>query len=226
MNLLEVGSSTVSKLVKKTGLHRSYIYDILNKLIDFGLATFITKNNKKYFEVSDPSNILNSLDSKEQEIKLNKEKLSKIIPLLIKNQNKSLETQQAKIFLGKKGIKSLLEDILNTNEDFITFGAEGKFREIFKWYFTNWQKRRVKDKIRYKVIYNIKLKGKRPTKEQKLVQKKFLPEKYEFPATTEVYKNKTIIIIWDKEPIAFLIESRKVAKTFKNYFGLLWGLAK
>ena len=224
--LLELGSATVSDLVKKTGLHRSYTYDILDKLIDVGLTSFIIKNNKKYFNVENLERVLQILKDKEVKIKEDEKEINKILPELIKRQKIAVEKQEARIFVGKEGIKSILEDILKTKKDFIAFGAEGKFKDIFKWYFDNWQKRRSKLRLKYKIIYNSKLKGKRPTKEQKLVEVGFLPEKYEFPATTIAYGNKLSIIVWEVSPIGFILESEKAVKSFLGYFDLLWSIGK
>lgn len=226
LSLLEIGSTTVSSLVKETELHRSYIYDILEKLINLGLVSFTIKNNKKFFNAENPKRIIKLIEDKEEIIRKNKKEIDKILPQLIEKQRISLERQEARIFMGKEGIKSILEDILNYKKDFIAFGAEGKFKDIYKWYFNNWQKRRTKLKINYKVIYNSKLKGKRPTKEQKLVEARFLPKKYEFPATTIVYKNKIAILLWEIHPIGFTIESKEITRSFLSYFELLWKVAK
>ncbi len=226
LGLLELDSATVSSLVKRTGLHRSYIYDILDKLIDLGLVGFIIKNNKKFFNAENPERILQFIEDKEEEIEKDREEIKKILPQLVEKQHKAIEKQEARIFIGKEGIKSILEDILQAGKDFVAFGAEGKFKDIYKWYFSNWQIRRVKSKIKYKIIYNSKLKGKRPTEEQKLVDVKFVSEKYEFPATTIVYGNKVTIILWDVSPIGFVLESKDVVKSFLSYFDLLWNLGK
>ena len=224
--LLEIGSATVSTLVKKTGLHRSYVYDILDKLIDLGLVSFTIKNNKKFFNVENPEIIVKIVENKKEELEKDKEEISKIIPKLVQKQHTVLERQEARVFIGKGGIKSVLEDILNVGDDFVGFGAEGKFKDIFKWYFTNWQRRRVESGVKYKIIYNVKLRGQRPTKEQKSVQVKFLPEKYEFPATTIIYGDKVAILLWDKSPIGFVLESKEVVKSFSSYFDVLWKVAK
>ncbi len=226
LSLLELASATVSILVKKTGLHRSYIYDILDKLIDFGLVSFTIKNNKKFFNAENPESITRFIETKKKQIEKDKEELDKILPRLTEKQRTTIERQEARIFTGKDGIKSVLEDILNQKKDFVAFGAEGKFKEIYKWYFSNWQKRRTKLKINYKVIYNSKLKGKRPTKEQRLVEARFLPKKYEFPATTIIYTDKVAILLWDTNPIGFVIESKEIVKSFISYFELLWVIAK
>jgi len=226
LSLLYIGSATVSQLVKKAGLHRSYIYDILDKLIDFGLVSFTIKNNKKFFNIESPEKMVKIIESRKEEIEKDREAIENVLPQLIEKQKTALEKQEARVFIGKEGIKSILEDILIIGQDFVGFGAEGKFRNIYKWYFTNWQRRRVEQRIKYKIIYNIRLRKKRPTKEQKLVQVKFLPEKYEFPATTIVYENKVAILLWDKSPIGFVLESKEVVKSFLSYFDVLWNTAK
>ena len=226
LTLIESGVLTIGDLVKKTVLHRSYIHDILAKLIDLGLVGFVTKNNKKYFEAGIPEKTLEILENKEENIKQSKQEIASILPELKKRQSISAVKQEAKIFLGKQGIKAILEDILASKNNFVALGAEGKFKDIFKWYFDNWQKRRIKQKTKYKIIYNETLKGKRPTKEQKLVETRFLPEKYEFPATTIIYKNKVGIITWQANPIAFLLENEQTAKSFTSHFEILWNIAK
>lgn len=226
LNLLEIGSATVSNLVKKNGLHRSYVYDILDKLIDLGLVSFIIKNNKKFFDAENPDRILQILKNKEVKIKESEKEINKILPELIKRQKIAVEKQEAKVFIGKEGIKSILEDILKIKKDFVAFGAEGKFKDIFRWYFDNWQDRRANLAIRYRIIYNSKLKGKRPTPEQRLVEVRFLPAKYDFPATTIVYGDRIAVIIWDISPVGFILESKPAVKSFLSYFDLLWNLEK
>jgi len=73
---------------------------------------------------------------------------------------------------------------------------------------------------------NKELQGKRPTQEQRLVQVKFLPEKYEFPATTIVYGDKIAILLWDKSPIGFVLKSKEIVKSFLSYFEVLWSVAE
>jgi HTH-type transcriptional regulator, sugar sensing transcriptional regulator len=223
--LLELGSATVSNLAKKTGLHRSYVYDILDKLIDVSLANFIIKNNKKYFNAENPERVLQILKNKEEEIKESEREISEVLPELIQRQKIAIEKQEARIFLGKEGIKSILEDILKIKREFKVLGAEGKFKDIFKWYFYNWQIKRVKSRISNKIIYNEKLRGLRPLKEQKLTEVKFLSEN-NFPSTIIIYGSKIAIIIWENNPIAFLLESESAKKTFENYFEMLWKIAK
>ena len=58
--LLELGETTTGKISKMTRLNSSKIYDILERLIDKGLVSYVLKNKIKYFNALEPQNILKS----------------------------------------------------------------------------------------------------------------------------------------------------------------------
>src|SRR3990167_825497 len=64
--LMEIGETTTGAIVKKTGLHRVLIYDALGSLIKKGLASYVIKENVKYFQATDPGRILDFLKEKEE----------------------------------------------------------------------------------------------------------------------------------------------------------------
>ena len=46
------------------------------------------------------------------------------------------------------------------------------------------------------------------------------------PLNLNIYSNKILFISWSKEPMAFLIESKQIAKNFKDLFIELWEKTK
>ena len=55
---------------------------------------------------------------------------------------------------------------------------------------------------------------------------KYLDEKNLIPSTIAIYEDKVLNIIWEKEPLAVLFTSEKISESYKNYFTLLWKIAK
>ena len=55
--LSKLGSSTVGPIVKESKVAYSNIYDILNRLIEKGIVSFIIKQKTKYFQAASPSNL-------------------------------------------------------------------------------------------------------------------------------------------------------------------------
>jgi len=49
---------------------------------------------------------------------------------------------------------------------------------------------------------------------------------YSPPVTTFIYSNKVATIIWGETPTAFVIESKEAAEGYRNYFELMWNVAK
>ena len=62
--LIKFGKSTTTALTKQTGIHRTYIYDILEKLKEKGLISQIREEGKQYFMASDPSRLKDYLNEK------------------------------------------------------------------------------------------------------------------------------------------------------------------
>ncbi|MDI6738179.1 MAG: hypothetical protein QME12_06745 [Nanoarchaeota archaeon] len=59
-----------------------------------------------------------------------------------------------------------------------------------------------------------------------LAEIRHLPKEYESPVSLNVYGGKVAIIVWGVEPAAILIANTDVAKSFRNYFELMWKMAK
>ena len=217
--LLELGQAHVGEITKKSQVNRTNIYDALERLIKKGLATYVLTANRKLFSPVSPKQLKQILKEKEQT-------LDEILEDLEIKYNSTTSTEQATIFKGKKGIKSIFEDILKENSTILAYGAQSKFTEIFPDYHIHWNDRRAKLKLKIKMIYNRKVKQSKQEENLKLLEMKFLPGHYDFPSTIIIYDNKVATIAWTEQPIAFLIESKEVAKSNTNFFNILWKIAK
>jgi HTH-type transcriptional regulator, sugar sensing transcriptional regulator len=222
--LLELGSTPAGPLVKKLSMHRAAVYNLLDLLLDKGIISYVTKHNIKHFEAHDPERLLEYIKLKKQQLDEKEKKLKEILPELQLKKNIAITTQKATIFTGKRGIKSVLEDILKIRKPWLVFGAEGKFKDLFPTYFLHHHNQRAKLKIPLKIIFNEKLRKKR--KSLPHAQIKFLSEKYLSPSTTYVYGDTIAIIIWNPEPMAFVIKSEQVASSYHSFFEVLWDTAK
>jgi len=64
-SLAEIGQTSAGNIIKQTRLHRSVVYETLDKLINKKLAFKITKKRIAYFQATDPAVILEK--AKEQQ---------------------------------------------------------------------------------------------------------------------------------------------------------------
>ena len=235
LTLLETGRAPISVLSAKTKHNRTSLYDIIDGLVKKGLVSYIFEEKKKYFEAAKPQRLLEYAQQKEEE--LAKEKVSlkdligdlqKISPLLPNNVH-------VQIYRGRKGLITILEDVLvscKKGDETLAFGLGGSnMIRIVGPYYKNYIKRSTNKEygISFRAIFNQSEKNDTIVKNLgaiPLTKVKFSFEKYDLPTQTRVYANKVAIIILEKDPVAILIEDKKIADGYRYFFEFLWKLAK
>lgn len=227
--LLRLGESTAGPIVDEAKITRSKIYDILERLKQKGLVSYITKDSTKQFIASNPKNILKYLEEKEKEINLEKQRFQKIIPDLENHYKKAIEKGIAEVFLGIKGMQNAFNVIINefeSKERYYAFGAsKGENIEEIQKFFDVLQLERKKKNVRSMIIFNKSSRGLFKSQEgSKLVDARYLLDST--PASINIYKNYVIIAILSQNPITFLIRNKEAADSFKEYFRSMWKIAK
>ncbi|OGJ19970.1 hypothetical protein A3K73_03355 [Candidatus Pacearchaeota archaeon RBG_13_36_9] len=220
--LLELGSTNAGEIIKKTKLHRNIVYDNLNKLIEKGLVSFVLIRNIKHFEATSSSELKDYIEKQKQEI-LEKEKIAnQIIPEINKARESPEMKQEAAIFKGIRGVKTILDESTKTKTELLVFGTGWGAKETLKEYYEQWHLELRQNKVKARILLPIDKKGSymRP------FTAKYLPASNIMPSTIAVYGNNVLNVIWDKEPIAILIISEKAAESYRSYFNLLWKIAK
>ncbi len=211
--LIDLGPSLAGQISRKTGLHRRTVYDITEMLIKKGLIGYILQNNKKLFQASNPNRILEIIQEKQN-------LLTPLVQELSEKYKKTKQKEQTNFYKGKEGLKNIFEDQLEAKEILI-LGASPKAYEILEFYFHWYDKKRKSKKIKTKIITTNK-----SIKNISLAEIKYLPQKYSNPVALNIYDDKTAIILWATEPIAILIKNKEIAEAYKQYFELMWKIAK
>ena len=220
--LIELGASLAGDITKKANINRSNCYDALQRLMEKGLVSYVIKANRKYFQAETPQKFLELIKEEENQLKIKEKEIKEILPQLIEKSKISIEKPEATIYKGKKGIKSIFEDILK-HKEFCVFGSSGKFKEVLGPFFSLFQKRGKENKIRCKLIASDAV---RNTEIVVHAETKFLPKNYITLISTIVYGNKVAIISWTNNPVGFLIEDKQTADSYRTYFEFMWGIAK
>lgn len=217
IELLKMKEATATTISNKTGIDRVLIYQIVSKLILKGFISQIVKNKIKYFHAANPSYLVEILKEK-------KKTLDDVMPRL-KELAKSQESDvKVELFQGKEGLRKILKDILNTEENYSVLGEEGKLQKIIPLDLEIFLSRIIQFKIKEKVLIRKDLKGKIPI--TKNSECKYIPEKYLSPVTTIIYGNKVASLILNEPFYVSLTTNEDFAKSFNSHFQLLWKIAK
>jgi sugar-specific transcriptional regulator TrmB len=211
--LLELGSSQVGVIIKKTGIPSSKIYEILEKLINRGLVNYVIKNNIKNYQASDPKYLINYLDEKRRN-------LQEILPQLIAKQNNS-KKQSVEIFEGQKAVFTLFTDLIGdakAKEQYFVFSIDEENKnEQANLFLRNLTIRRKEKKLDVRVLKNIKNHMKEKNTK---IQLKYTS--FNLPQGITIFRNSVILLSWVDYPIAIKIESSIFAKQQRDFFLDLW----
>jgi len=227
--LLELGQDSANSIIKKSGIPNSKLYSTIEKLIKKGLASYVIKNNVKYFRASDPKNLIDLLDTKEQQIVQQKEKIRELLPQIEIRRKLGKEKQEATVYESMSGIKVALNyllDILNPGEEYYVFTlGEELAEENAINFFRNFHYERIKKKIKVKLLGPEKIRGVINKHHEYSDSEVRLTEK-ELPVGTFIFKNHIMILVWGETPTAFLIKSKTTFEHYEKLFGSFWKQAK
>jgi len=230
--LIELGDSTRSDIVNKSGVAGSKVYDLIDKLMQKGLISVYIHNKIKHFKPTNPHQIINYIDEKKQEI-LNIEKEAKLLlPSLMLKFNSSKEEQEVELINGLKGLEIIFREqvaLLKKGEAcYVIGGTKGTDEEIIQVFFEKIHLLREEKGIRTLMIYNLAQKN----SVNKLYSSKKYPHTrtrfidHTSPVAINIYKDRTVIIIFGNKISAIHIKSQDIANSFVGYFNLLWKISR
>ncbi|MCA9487894.1 MAG: hypothetical protein KC516_02945 [Nanoarchaeota archaeon] len=227
-SLLDLGETTSGPLIKKSGISGSKVYEILDKLIKKGLVRYITKEKTKYFQVASPSRILDYIDQKEKSLLNQKKEMENLLPELEKKFKGTETKREAFVLEGFGGIKTFFKMILEElkkGEEYYVFslGDDLKDKNVLL-FLKQYHNKREEKGIKLKLLLNPSERNFVEDYKYKLMDVKFI--KNPLPIGTFVFKDYVANVKFYPYPIVFVMKSKEIADSYKDFFLDLWAKAK
>lgn len=217
---LEVGLAPVSTIALRAKMNRVTSYDILEKLIQKGLVSFVTKDKIKYFCATDPELVVNDFQSKTKA-------LEQALPDL-KRLHGDTTHPRVHYYEGVEGIKRIYADTLTSQTEILNYCNSQEIRNFWPGYDEEYVKERAKRKIYLRGIaphdhygQEVQSQDQESYREIRLVSK----EQFNFTNEINIYENKVAIISCKSELIGMIIESPEIANTQRSIFKMVWEFA-
>ena len=224
LSLINLGTAQAGQITEKSGVHRRNVYDAIDRLMEKGLISFVTVNNKKLFSPVNPKRFLELIDEKKFELDTIKSDFQKIMPQLELQANIQ-ERHDVRFYKGMEGIKTVYEDIIRTGSDYIGYGPGQQIEKILKHYFKLFVSKRVKAGIKLSVIYDEA--SRNTVKVNPLSKIRYFPNQYSSRAALRIYGDKVALILMsEEEPLAIVIKNKGIADGYRKYFEVMWQAAK
>ncbi len=223
LTLLEYGAISVRGLAELSKINRGTAYDILKKLQEQGLVSFYHEETKQKFVAENPSKLLDLLRQKESDLHKTKGGLEELIPELSLLQDRGDKHPTSKLYEGHKGVKYILEDVLETmvnskTKEYYIYSATELSEDMNKA-MPDFSKARIRKKISVKAI-SLAEGG----KTHGLDERRWLGTHDKSATVIIIYDNKCAFISRDAKgaPVGVIIENENIYETQKLIFLQLW----
>ncbi len=224
--MIHIGPSRVGKIVEMSGVSQSKIYNVLDRLILKGLASYNLQDNIKYFQSLEPSRLHEYIQRKEDEVRRQKEALTQIISDLSKNVN-AAKRSTSEIFMGERSLRSAYMTLLSDSKrgDILRyFYPYPNAHENASPFYSRFYKYQKSKGLVERGIVNSDFKNSQHFKEiQKDVKLRHV--NFPLPGTIDIFADKLLIIDW-KTITGILITSSEIAGIFVDYFDSIWKIAQ
>lgn len=221
--LLKNIDSTAFSVSRDTGLPKTTVYYLLEKMHQNGLVNIWKKNNVKNYSLESPNKLIERLKDKEKII-------FEIMPQIRALSDQSKHRPVVRMYSGQKGITTALNEVL---EDFkrkemgevLQYVPEGIFDKI-PVYFPKWIEFREKSGIQTRVIspqVDTNSKFSKYYKDTELKKVRFLKDELPFEGWVHIYNNKMVSVTIEGEDLnAIIIESYATIKMITRFFEYTW----
>jgi len=219
LDLLINGKSSANDISKRTSIHRTNVYDILENLSRKGIADKIIENDKNFFYPAPPKDLLDSL-------KQTQNVFEKILPELESMQTQKVEERKVSVSEGLTSVKNIILSLLINKSPIYVYGMPKEVMGILGSFIDDFHKERISQGIIFKGIYNQSaMKTIKDLNCMTLTEARYFPSTYDSKISTTICGNKVILQFWELPTSAVVIENESIAKTYKNFFDILWNEA-
>jgi len=222
--LLEVGTTSTGGIIKKAHVSSSKVYEVLQRLLNKGLASFIVDGGVKKYSALPPDRLIEFLEEKKNKLTKAQDLVSEILPQL---QKKQKEEPKASLYRGMKGIQELLNLLIDSGgKEYISYGSMQDESDSKKIFIEKLHKTRVKKGIKARILlpHSLEKLGKKLESFGK-TNVRLTETGFKELTETAICGNKVAIIMWLEEPHGFLIEEETAAQSYMHFFDKLWEIA-
>lgn len=216
ISLIKMGTATAGPILDNTKLQNSVVHLTLNKLLKKGFVTYIKKGHKKHYSASDPKILLKVYEERKLKLKQLVTTLEAITP------NK--EKQEAEIYEGFKGFKSMLYEFIKEakpNDEYLYFAFHTENPNDFEFIYTfykDFEKERKKRGLHVKGLAPKSIKKKFKGRDLKGIKFVETP----IPTNISICNNKVLFTPWENGQTSFVITSTQLANSLRAFFYSVW----
>jgi len=232
--LLELGKARVSEISKKALINRTTGYDILERLIKYGLITKASgAGTRQKYTAEPPSKLVKYLEGRKSVYERRIEDAKTLVPqlaMLYKTENRPI----IKFYEGAEGVKEIYSETLKSKKEILScLDLESWAAEDFRDWGKSYNRQRAEAKIKERILVLKTPKSiewfKNYPATLKYTQFRWLDaERFPFfNAEINIFEDKLMIALLKKPgQMGIMIQSVELTNILKALFELAWEMSK
>lgn len=217
--LLKVGESSAANLAREMGLKRTSVYAVLQSLSNQGFVENVIYKKKLHYIPAKPEKLASRFEKK-------LETFRGIIPLLETLEKNTARSFGVRIIETAPELEEFYRDILDEyrGKEYRIIGNAGSWEGIDEDFFVQFRKDRATNHIKTRLLLSFDSKVANPTDTSLLREFRYLPSKYVFESTLDIFDDKILIVNPHMQSLAIIIAVPVVVDIFKSMFDMLWSI--
>ncbi len=218
---LSLGSTTVLKISKLSGIKRSTVYDVIESLKNKGLMNIELKGWKQFYKAENPERLASVLEERNRSFSA---KLPELMSLY------SLKGGQSSIkyYTGLKSMKQIYLDTLNEvkkGDEYLIITNQEKWFNLDSEF---WMKEYIQERAKLPCKTRLISTDSPIAREHKKFQKNYNSEFKIFPEDTEINVDtvltpyKLIVVDLTHPLTTLVIENKNIIQLQKQTFEMIW----
>ncbi len=218
VGLLKTGGCSATSLASEVNIKRTTVYPILERLISQGIVTVYEQGGKKLFYPVKPQQLGTLFERKIKSF-------NKIIPYLEGLAKTDKSIYGVRFIKSKDELKLFYDEILSEykNKEYYIIGSASTWLNTDRDFFLDFRKKRAENSTRVKLLLSGDSMGEEGQNDTSLLREyKYMPEKYKFKSTIDIYNDKIVIVGPEVDALCVVIAIPPMVDVFRSIFEILW----
>ncbi|HBU07441.1 MAG TPA: hypothetical protein DEB09_05160 [Candidatus Magasanikbacteria bacterium] len=217
LGLLKIGGSIASAVAKSVGIKRTTVYALLKSLAEKGFVTTYYRKSKQFFYAEKPQRVADYFEKK-------LDAFNNLVPVLESMEKKKLQMGGLRFIETVHELKKFYTGVLNDfkNKSYYVIGSVPNWEKLDAEWFVRYRKDRAQAGIHTKLLITAESKKINPPDIKLLRSYKYLPAKYKFKSSIDIFKDKILVVSPELSSLAVVIAVPAMVDVFRSVFEMLW----
>lgn len=217
LSLLRSGGAIASTVAKEVGMKRTSVYAVLKGLMQKGFVTMYYRKNKQLYYAEKPMRVANYFEKK-------LDAFTAIIPVLETLDKKQTQAFGLRFIISLDELKNFYHGVLEEykGDEYCAIGSTNAWQGLEPDFFVQYRKDRAAAHIKTRILITEESRTVNPDDATLLRRVKFLPEKYRFKSTIDIFHDKVIIVSPELSSLAVVIAVPAMVDVFQGMFDMIW----